>query len=379
MASIHKQPNGRWKVRYRTPDGQGRAQRFDRKTDAKRFLHGVEADKARRAFVDPRSGRELFGKYAEDVLEARLSLRPASRARDESYLHNHVLPAFAQTQIARIRKADVQRWVRELSEGKGLAPRTVRECYRIFGGIMREAVEDRLIPESPCRRVALPRVEHSERRWLTAEQVETLADAMDERYSATVHVGAYLGLRWGELAGLKRQHLHLLKRQLRVVGSLERFNGGFRYVPSTKSASGRRTLPLPTFLVDALAHHLTIAPDSEFVFPSTTGAHLDYNNYLKRYWRPAVKRADLEPLTIHELRHTAAAIMIDLGANPITVQRRLGHKDVTTTLQQYGHIFPEQDDVLTSRLDGLRARSLEARVSKLCPSEVAKIPTQSAT
>lgn len=115
---------------------------------------------------------------------------------------------------------------------------------------MREAVEDRLIPESPCRRVALPRVENFERRFLTAEQVETLADATDSRYRALVYVGAYLGLRWGELAGLKRVHLDMLRRQVRVVGSLERVGNGFRYVEETKTVSGRRMVPVPAFLVD---------------------------------------------------------------------------------------------------------------------------------
>ncbi len=63
--------------------------------------------------------------------------------------------------------------------------------------------------------------------------------------------------------------------------------------------------------------------------------------------------------------------MIDEGANPLTVQRRLGHKDIRTTLQLYGHLFPEQDDILTGRLDELRER---ARVSKLCPDEGAALP-----
>jgi site-specific recombinase XerC len=116
-------------------------------------------------------------------------------------------------------KKDV--WVRSLTEDKGLAPRTVREEYRILGGIMREAVEDRLLVESPCRRVKLPRVKNIERRYLTAEQVAELADAMEALYRVLVYVGCYFGLRWSELAGLKHQNLNMLKRQVKVVGSLE--------------------------------------------------------------------------------------------------------------------------------------------------------------
>jgi integrase len=143
---------------------------------------------------------------------------------------------------------------------------------------MREAVDARLINESPCRRVTLPRIEHQERRFLTAEEVETLAASLiaqaqvreairpDRRsrqepdpYSVLVYVGCYLGLRWGELAGLKRSHVHLLKRQLRVVGSLERLKGGFRYVEETKTVNSRRTIPIPAFLAEMLALHLAAA------------------------------------------------------------------------------------------------------------------------
>jgi integrase len=203
----------------------------------------------------------------------------------------------------------------------------------ILGGIMREAVEERLIFESPCRRVKLPRVENVERHYLTTEQVAGLADAMVPLYRVLVYVGCYLGLRWGEFAGLKRQHLHMLKRQVRVVGALERVGGRYQYVEETKTTTGRRMVPMPVFVADLLAEHLTGAPESDHGFPSPSGAHLDYGNFLKRYWHPAVGRAGLAPLTPHEMRHTAAALMIAEGANPIAVQRRFGHKDVTTTLQ----------------------------------------------
>lgn len=282
-----------------------------------------------------------------------LNLRPSSRARDESYLRNHVIPAFEDRTIGRIQKIDVQTWVRSLSEDKALAPRTVRECYRIMSGIMAEAVDQHLITETPGRRISLPRIENIERRFLTAVQVDALADAMDERYSALVYVGAYLGPRWGELAGLKREHLHLLKRQMKIVGSLERVENRYRYVEETKTAASRRTIPIPQFLVDILAAHLAAAPSSEFVFPAPKGGFIRYHGWRRRFWNPAVQASGLEPLTPHELRHTAAALMIDQGANPVTVQRRLGHNAVRTTLQLYGHLFPEQDDLLSARLDAL--------------------------
>jgi len=175
-----------------------------------------------------------------------------------------------------------------------------------------------------------------------------------------VHAGGYLGPRWGELAGLKRQHVDFLHSQVRIVGSLERVGSSFRYVEETKTLSGKRTIPAPPFLIERLARHLELAPASEFVFPSPTGEPLHYGNFRKRVWKPAVDAAGVGPFTPHGLRHSAAALWIAQGANPVTIQRRMGHKDVRTSLQVYGHLLPEQDDMLTARMEDLRAEALAA-------------------
>jgi hypothetical protein len=85
-------------------------------------------------------------------MASRLHLRPATRARDVAYLDNHVLAALGDRSISHISKEEVQTWVQFLAEDKGLAPRTVRECYRVLASMMREAVDSKLVPESPCRR-----------------------------------------------------------------------------------------------------------------------------------------------------------------------------------------------------------------------------------
>jgi integrase len=355
MAAIDQLPSGKWRVRWRRPDGKRGHKLFARKTDARDFGKRIDADILRGNFIDPRSGEILFGKYAWEVMEGRLNIRPATRMRDESHLRKHIEPAFGHRPIGSIRKPEIKAWVRMLSEQKGLAPRTVRECYRILGSILREAVDDRLIADSPCQRVPLPRIENKEKRFLTAQEVDRLAVAFDPRYRAIVYVGAYLGLRLGEIAGLKREHLklHVVGRpaQIAVVGSLERIGNGWRYIEETKTVNSRRTLTVPVFLAQMLQEYLQQAPDSEFLFAAPEGGFLHYHNFVKRFWKPAVDTAGLAPLTIHELRHTCAALLIKQGAGVLTIQKRLGHKDVRTTLGTYGHLFPEQDDVVLTALD----------------------------
>nr|MBA2600217.1 site-specific integrase [Actinomycetota bacterium] len=374
MASIVKQENGRYKVRYRTPDGKDRAKRFDRKRDAQTFANTLEADKIRGTFTDPREAATPFSKVADQVMAGKLNLRPATRARDESLIRCHVLPAFGRVAVGRITRPQVQAWVSDLHEG-GLAARTVRECYRILSGIMSEAVLSKIIPQSPCQKIALPRADHTERRFLSSDEVERLAGTF-ERDEALVYSAVYLGCRWEELAGLKREHLEPLRRQVRIVGTIERAGGTYNYVNLTKSEAGRRTLRVPGFLVEILAAHLARAPKSEWVFPAPEGGFLRYDNFRRRVWGPTVAGAGFEGLTFHELRHTATAIMVDQGADLLQVMRRLGHKDIRTTLQLYGHLFPNREDDLNDRLEAVfRA----ARVSNACPTDVVGLLASEAT
>ena len=242
-------PSGKWQARYYDPSGRRRGKTFDRKTDARAFVAAVKTDMRRGTWIEPTRTTTPFDAWARQWWDGKLNLRRSTQATDEGCLRNHILPAFGGTPVGRITRADVQGWVREMSEA-GVGPDTVRRSSRILKAILGEAVEARMIPESPCRRISLPRPAHREQKYLTAEEVERLVAATDGRYRALVSSAAYLGCRWGELAGLKRENLDVVRRQLRIVGTLEEVGGQpMRYVGETKTRSSRRALSLPGFLV----------------------------------------------------------------------------------------------------------------------------------
>lgn len=344
----------RYQVRYYGSDGKRRAQSFDRLTDAKRFQRATEVDKDRQQWLDPRLGQTAFDKWAQTRLDSKHDLRPSTRATDTSYMRNHVAPGFGGTPLARIRPLEVQEWVNGLA-AKGLAPKTVRECYRLMAATMRAAVDARLIVESPCRGINLPRTPRQEQRFLTAEEVESLADSVDAHYRALVLSAVYLGCRWGEFAGLKRKNLDLLRRRVQVVGTLEDIGGRVRYVADTKTKTSRRSLSVPRFLADELATYLGEAPASDFVFVTKRGLPLRRGAFRGSVWLPAIRSAGLAPLRFHDLRHTCAGLLIAEGAHPKEIQARLVHSSITTTLDRYGHLMPSLDDKLTDRLDAARS------------------------
>jgi integrase len=224
---------------------------------------------------------------------------------------------------------------------------------------MNEAADARLIAESPCRKVTLPRVPRVEQRFLKAVEVEQLAESIDPAFRALVYSAAYLGPRWGELVGLQRGNLDLLKAEVRILGTLEEVPNGVRYVEETKTSASRRTIVVPNFLVDVLADHLAASPPSQFIFSTATGSPIRRSNFRQRYWRPAIRAAGLDPdLRFHDLRHTCASLLIEQGAHPKEIQAQLGHSAITTTLDRYGHLMPGLGRQLASNLDATRRKAV---------------------
>lgn len=141
----------------------------------------------------------------------------------------------------------------------GLSPSRIRQAHQCLAAILEQAVDDRLISQNPARRVELPRQTQPEHRYLTAEQVERLAEAMPSaQYSTMVYVLAYGGLRWGELAALRRDRVDVLRRQIHVAEALAELAGRLEF-GSTKTHRSR-TAYLPRFVAEMVGQHLNDVP-----------------------------------------------------------------------------------------------------------------------
>jgi integrase len=354
MAHIERRVrNGKttYRARYRDPAGREHAKVFARKADAQRFLTEMENHKLKGTWTDPALGRVLFRDWLGEWWATTTNLRPTTRERNETLLRRYALPRFGDVTLVAISQRDVRAWVADLS-GRGLAPATVQKAYQLLGKVMGAAVDAGMVMQTPCRRVPLPKVEREEMRFLTPAEIARLADAIDQRYRALVLVAAYGGLRIGELAGLRRRRVDLLRGTVEVAEIVTEAEGVVRFGPP-KTRAGRRTVGLPRAVVDELAAHLVRAESEAFVFAAPEGGPLRVHGFRARVWRPATRRAELDGLRIHDLRHTAVALWIAVGANPKEVAARAGHTSVSFTLDRYGHLYPEADTALRDRLDSL--------------------------
>ena len=354
MAHIQKRGNGRWRARYRGPDHREYSRTFARRIDAERFLASVESRKNVGGWIDPRRGRLTLAAWVEVWARSIVHLKPSTLSGYESLLNRYILPGFGSVALARIEPVDVREWVAALTE-RGLSPARVRQAYQLLSAIMKSAVESEYIGRTPCIGAKLPRIQEREMHFLSAEQVEALAEAAGES-SLLVYVLAYTGIRWGEAAALRRGRCDLLRHRLHIKESLAEISGRKIFGP-TKTYQERQ-VGLPQFLARMRAQHLESLPSDPdtLVFTSRKGQPLSNPNFRNRVWLPALRDAGLPgDLRIHDLRHTCASLLVAQEAHPKAIQAHLGHSSITVTLDRYGHLFPDALDELAVGLDAQRA------------------------
>jgi len=350
FGGIRKLPSGRYQARYyHAGERYPAPTTFATKADALAWLASIETDLRRGAWVDPGGGELTVAELSKRWLEHDPSKRTSTLSRDEAIVRLHVLPHLGDRRIADVTPPDVQKLVN--SWAKGHAPRTARRQYDVIRALFAYAVASDWLARSPCRGIDLPRVEALRRRVISPEDVSKVAAAIEPRYSPMVWLGAVLGLRWGEVAGLTVGSVDLLRRTLTVNEQL----GRDRRLGPPKSSAGRRTLSMPLALVELLAAHLAASGLSagntgDLMFTNLQGAPLDYSHWRHRVWAPAARAAELTGTNFHDLRRAAATALVQDGVDLKTAQVRLGHSDPRLTLAVYAQATTGADRMAADRL-----------------------------
>lgn len=391
MSNISKTAAGHYRANWREPSGRLRAKTFRTKKEAARFLAELDATLAKGAYVDPHAGRMVFRALAERWLASRND-EATTRARDASIMRTHVVAKWGDWPIGKIDHLAVQDWITALGERRSSA--TVAECHRLTAAVLRLAVRNRIIAFNPCEDVRLPkrRKRDTDHQVISREDLRVrLLPAVPARYRGMTATVAGTGLRWGEAAGLCLDALDRDRRQLRVIRTVIEVSGNTRFKAYPKSAAGRRSVPLPAWLLPILAEHLDMFPagDHGLLFANSVGKPLRRTLFRSRVWRPALVRAGLlgqlvvidehtiragwtdtdgtehtkefptdreavqhiarsaaGGLRFHDLRHSYATWLVDDGVPVNMVQRVMGHERSSTTLDLYTRRTDGHDRIL---------------------------------
>jgi integrase len=288
---------------------------------------------------------------AADAWLAGLDIKPKTRAGYQSLLRSRVLPAFGELPVNRISPAMVREWIADMTSG-GLSASRIKQAKQVLSAPLKLAVNDGILARDPTSGVKVPTARRREQRFLTAEQVTVLAAAAENTQTGAglvIETLAWVGMRWGELVALKRHCVHLLRRRIEIAESATELGSGLSW--GTPKTHERRLVTMPAFLADRLAVQLGTIADDGLVFTAPKGGPLRSSPFRQTVWKPAIKAADLGQLRIHDLRGTAASLMISSGANIKAVQRQLGHASAAMTLDLYGHLYEDDLDALSEAMD----------------------------
>jgi integrase len=342
--------SGKWRARYRGPDGKRRGQIFTTKADARAWLATQHADLTRRLWKAPEAARRTVGNYAADYL-VRTDLRASTRALYSDLWRLHLESFWAEIPIGDVTPAHVRTW--HTAAAKRSGPTVVAQAYRLLRSLFNVAVADEVIPSNPCRLrgAATPRPARAARA-LTVVEVMALVDAIPDRFSALVLLLAFGGLRFGEATALRRSDVAQDRSEVRIERSVRTGRVG-----PPKTDAGRRIVALPQFVAEALAAHMdryTPRANDALVFGTATGNFLARQNFSATFKR-AVERCDLPAVRVHELRHTGATLAAQAGATTKELMSRLGHSSSAAALN-YQHASQGRDRELARALDALMPR-----------------------
>lgn len=298
-----------------------------------------------------RSSRQTLEDYLQYWFEHvhRLPIKLSSYVQHRSILHCHILPALGHIPLQKLTVRDVQQFVSQLQEE--LSAGRVRTVYNLLHKALKHAVNEDLLMSNVCEKVTLPRLETSERPVLTPLQAQQLVQAVkDHQLEALFVVALTTGLRHGELRALKWRDLDLDQKALHVRHSASEISGYGTVESEPKSRKSRRTVALHDFVIEVLKNHriaqlelrLKVGRawrDLDLVFPSKTGYYFSKGTIYRNFYM-ILKDADLPKIRLHDLRHSAATILLAMGVHIKVVQEILGHSNVSLTLKVYGHVLP---------------------------------------
>lgn len=357
--TITQRKDGRWEARVWLADGKRKCYYGETRQEVARKL--AEAMRDRDKGLPQQSDERLrLSTFLSEWLDGkRATLRPRTWTRYCELLA-HVQTALGSQKLTRITPRELQRFYSDLQaekpEGAGLSPTTAHHVHSALRQALASAERQGLLARNPADLVDAPRMRQTEMHTLDLQQSRTLLEAArDDRLEGLYALALTTGMRQGELLALRWRDVDLDAHHLQVRGTLAWRTGQGFSIGQPKTKRSRRRIDLDAEAVAALRRHKARQAEErlaagalwgseshwpDLVFTSEIGGPLDARNLAQRSFNRLLKRADLPIIRFHDLRHTAATLMLLQGINAKIVSERLGHSSVGITLDRYSHVLP---------------------------------------
>lgn len=360
--TIRKRPDGRWEARVALDDGERKSYYGKTRQEVSRLL--ANALRNQEQGITPLDERQTVGAYLGSWIETYKQRRKlTSYERNERTVRLHLIPGLGKLQLVKLTPQQVEVfYTRKLAEGA--TAYTVRMCHKVLRQALNDALRLGLVHRNVAVLVKPPRSRSREMAFYTEEQARTLLNAASgDRLEAMVVLALATGMREGEMLALTWDDVDLENSSLLVRANLVHTREGI-FCEEVKTGHSRRRIALPSIAVEALQRHrarqaqerLRLGPawrDMNLVFPNTVGGFYDVNNWRSGWFYRLLSRAGLPRVRPHDLRHTAATLLLARGVPVKVVSEMLGHANVGITLSIYGHVLPHMQQQAANTMDAM--------------------------
>lgn len=362
-----------------------------------RTFHGTEKDAEKalaRFYIECEDGKvhkeskmtvvDLCDIYLIEYVDRYL--KTSARRSIDPAIKMWIKPLLGNKKVSKVTRLDIQKWVNHLADPqertnkkgekvvKQLSPKTVRNYYSALRGMFDFAVDMGIVGDTPCKNIRMPKKTHKEATYFTIEEVNTLLGALEAlpaeelKFKVAIYLGLFGGIRKGEIMGLNREDIDFERGEIAIrrTRMIKPKEGVYEDTPKTDKSI--RTVALPPEVMSEI--WLLIAQqkeqklqlqnqyhDSPALLRNDHGDPL-YPQVLQRWFTRFLEKNSLPHAGLHSLRHTHASMLVYLGADKMQVSTRLGHSQLSTTLNIYTHLFENADKKIAADLSSnfLKAR-----------------------
>lgn len=347
MKAEKDKKTGKWLIQYRYTDWQGKR----RKSTKRGFATKREAEEWLRNFLITQKAdfdmkfEDFWKMYCADM-ETRL--REHTMRTKKYIVELKILPYFGNKRVNDITAADIRQWQNELIK-MGYSPTYLKTINNQLSAIFNYAVRYYDLKSNPCAKAgSMGKSKAEEMDFWTGEEFRKFIDSvMNKRLSYMAFMTLYwTGMRLGEFLALNPKDVDLKKRTISITKSYQRL-GKKDVITPPKTPKSKRVITIPEFLAADIKDYMDSLYDlqeDDRLFPIT-------KYYLEHEMQRGIKESGVKRIRVHDLRHSHASMLIELGFSPLEIANRLGHEKVETTLNTYAHLYPNKQTKLAERLD----------------------------
>lgn len=364
--SIYNRSDGNWRAQI-TIDGQRIGYAAKTRREAQDWLRhmGNRIEKG----LSSKAANIRFEEFLNDWLKSKkLTLEDQSWRTYCQLVRDYIAPSLGKIKLGELTSNQIQVFYND-SVDSGVGLRTIQKTHTVIHAALNYATKMGMIGRNPEKATQSPKPVHKEMSFLKTEQVKILLETAKETndpFYGLYYLALVTGMRQGELLALTWKNVDLEQGYLNVNYSISRSSGGGLVLKVPKTKSSVRSIKLGNDsikvlfeqqkrLYQAKKNSNRLWRDTDHVFTSSIGTVIDPSNLLKQF-RQLLKKAGLPKIRFHDLRHTAASLMLNNGVDVLVASQRLGHAKPSITLDVYGHLMPSMQNRAADVLEKLIAR-----------------------